>query len=327
MSFEPRSYPPTIRRKSPVPGSPLEAAAWLAEHRSEIEQLLHAHGVLLLRGFGITDADAFESVASALVATLYGEYGDLPHEENAGSVYKSTPYPANQSILFHHESSHMPHWPRRQFFCCVEPSPQGGATPIVDGRAVYAALPPEARDRFERVGIRYVRNFIEGLDVGWQTMFGTFDRSEVEARCAAQGIDCTWLPDGSLRTEQWAPAVVRHPTTGEPVFFNQLFLHHTACLEPAVREVMASLFGEDETAFPRSAAYGDGEPIPDALVTELLGLYDALAQRFRWERGDVAVIDNMLVAHGRDPFAGNRKILVAMGDMVARSDASPAPAR
>jgi alpha-ketoglutarate-dependent taurine dioxygenase len=34
---------------------------------------------------------------------------------------------------------------------------------------------------------------------------------------------------------------------------------------------------------------------------------------FRWERGDVLLLDNYLVAHGRNPYEGPRKILVAMG--------------
>jgi alpha-ketoglutarate-dependent taurine dioxygenase len=213
----------------------------------------------------------------------------------------------------------MPQWPSRQFFCCIQPSSKGGATPIVDGRKVWAALPEELRGRFETLGIRYVRNFIPGLDVGWEQMFGTSDRGEVEERCRAQGVECQWLPDGVLRTVQNAPAVVQHPGTGEQIFFNQLFLHHTACLEPSVREVMGSLFGDDEAAYPRSASFGDGSPIDDATVGLLRSLYDSLAQRFPWERGDVAVIDNMLVSHGRDPFEGERKIIVAMGDMVSRA--------
>ncbi|GAA2487359.1 TauD/TfdA family dioxygenase [Streptomyces gobitricini] len=314
VSFNDEIYPPLLRCETPD----LDAMEWAAEHRPAIDGLLLTHGAVVLRGFGVADADAFEAVAAALVNRLYGDYGDLPHEKDADRVYKSTPYPAQQSILFHHESSHMPQWPSRQFFCCIQPSRKGGATPIVDGRKVWAALPEELRGRFETLGIRYVRNFIPGLDVGWEQMFGTSDRGEVEERCRAQGVECQWLPDGVLRTVQNAPAVVQHPGTGEQVFFNQLFLHHTACLEPSVREVMSSLFGDDETAYPRSASFGDGSRIDDATVGLLRSLYDSLAQRFPWERGDVAVIDNMLVSHGRDPFEGERKIIVAMGDMVSR---------
>jgi alpha-ketoglutarate-dependent taurine dioxygenase len=318
VSFDDESYPPTVRCLAPG----LAAEVWAAKYRSAIEGLLAEHGAILLRGFGIKHAHAFDALAASLVSTLYGDYGDLPHEKDADRVYKSTPYPAEQAILFHHESSHMPQWPSRQFFCCIQPASGGGATPIVDGRKVWAALPDDLRQRFEERGIRYVRNFIPGVDVGWEKMFDTTDRTEVEERCRAQDVECTWLPGGVLRTQQLAPAVIRHPGTGEQVFFNQLFLHHTACLDPSDREVMRSLFGDDEAAYPRSASFGDGSPIDDATVARLRSVYDELAQRFVWEQGDVVVIDNMLVSHGRDPFEGDRKIIVAMGDMAARADLS-----
>ncbi|MEU9102723.1 TauD/TfdA family dioxygenase [Streptomyces sp. NPDC048361] len=322
VSFDDESYPPTVRCLAPG----LAAEVWAAKYRPAIEEQLAVHGAILLRGFGIEDATAFDALAAALVTTLFGEYGDLPHEKDADRVYKSTPYPAEQAILFHHESSHMPQWPSRQFFCCIQPARGGGATPIVDGRKVWGALPEDLRERFEQRGIRYVRNFIPGVDVGWEQMFDTTDRAEVEERCRAQGVECTWLPGGVLRTQQLAPATIRHPDTGEQVFFNQLFLHHTACLEPADREVMQSLFGDDEAAYPRSATFGDGSPIDDATVARLRSVYDALTQRFTWEQGDVVVIDNMLVSHGRDPFEGDRKIIVAMGDMVSRADLAAGPA-
>lgn len=32
------------------------------------------------------------------------------------------------------------------------------------------------------------------------------------------------------------------------------------------------------------------------------------------------MLDNMLTAHGRNPFAGPRKIVVAMGEMISNKD-------
>jgi hypothetical protein len=34
------------------------------------------------------------------------------------------------------------------------------------------------------------------------------------------------------------------------------------------------------------------------------------------------LLDNMLVAHGREPFDGGRRVLVAMADPVRREEAS-----
>ena len=45
-------------------------------------------------------------------------------------------------------------------------------------------------------------------------------------------------------------------------------------------------------------------------------VYEKNAVRFQWQAGDMVTLDNMLVAHARDPFVGERKILVALGDMI-----------
>jgi alpha-ketoglutarate-dependent taurine dioxygenase len=36
--------------------------------------------------------------------------------------------------------------------------------------------------------------------------------------------------------------------------------------------------------------------------------------QFTWEKGDVLMVDNMLTAHSRRPFLGERKILVGMAE-------------
>ena len=49
-------------------------------------------------------------------------------------------------------------------------------------------------------------------------------------------------------------------------------------------------------------------------------LYEANAARFQWRAGDVVTLDNMITAHGRDPFQGPRKIVVALGDIVSSAE-------
>jgi hypothetical protein len=164
----------------------------------------------------------------------------------------------------------------------------------------------------------YVRNFIRGLDVSWQEFFHTSERAVVEAYCRRAALDCTWLDNDGLRTRQVCPAVARHPKTGEMVFFNQIQLHHSSCLEPAVRASLVSLFGEDR--LPRQVYYGDGSPIADAVVTAIRDVYQQHAIYFPWQAMDILMVDNMLVAHGRQPFVGPRKIVVAMGEMRRRTD-------
>jgi len=239
----------------------VDLAEWATGHRDEIEAGLDLHGALLFRGFGLDGAPDFERVAAAMVPELFAEYGDLPPEPTSQRIYGSTPYPADKMILFHNESSHLPQWPLRQFFCCIVPSETGGETPLLDCREVYRALDPDLRDEFESKGLMYVRNFSEGVDVPWQDFFHTTSREEVERTCAEAGMACEWTEDDGLRVRNRAPAVVTHPRTGERLFFNQIQLHHPRCLDPETRAALEQLFDEED--LPRSVLFGDGTPIPD----------------------------------------------------------------
>ncbi|HXM36671.1 MAG TPA: condensation domain-containing protein, partial [Pyrinomonadaceae bacterium] len=91
----------------------LDLTQWAAANQSFIDENLLKHGAILFRGFDVNSVNEFEEFASAICPQLFGEYGDLPREELGGKVYGSTPYPADETILFHNESSHMHRWPMR----------------------------------------------------------------------------------------------------------------------------------------------------------------------------------------------------------------------
>ncbi|MBE7384649.1 MAG: amino acid adenylation domain-containing protein [Leptolyngbya sp. SIO1E4] len=292
----------------------IDLADWATNKREFIETNLLKHGAILFRGFKINSVPAFEKVANAICPNLFGNYGDLPREGVSENVYGSTPYPADQAILFHNESSHLHQWPLKIWFFCVKPAQNGGETPIVDCRKVYQKLAPKLRERFEQKQLRYARNYIEGLDVSWQDFFHTSDKEAVETYCRQSGIDCEWLSDSHLRTYKLRPAISCHPKTEELVFFNQVQLHHISCLESAVRTSLLSALEEDN--LPRNVYYGDGSPIEDSVMAEIGAVYEQTKISFPWEQGDILMLDNMLVAHGRNPYVGSRKIVVAMGEII-----------
>jgi alpha-ketoglutarate-dependent taurine dioxygenase len=296
----------------------VNVAGWAISNRRATEEMLLRHGAVLWRGFNIRTVENFETVARAMSDELFGEYGDLPRASVSGKVYGATPYPADQPILFHNESSHMHRWPMKIWFYCAQAPMHGGETPIVDCRKVYQLLDPALRERFARKQLMYVRNYTETLDVSWQDFFHTSDRAKVESYCRAAGIEYEWKNGNELRTRQVCQAIARHPRTGEQVFFNQIQLHHVSCLAPATYESMRSLFREED--YPRNVCYGDGTPIEDSVVSELVDLYRQTSVSFTWQEGDVLMLDNMLTAHGRNPYSGPRKIVVAMGDMMRQAD-------
>ncbi|MEP6515217.1 amino acid adenylation domain-containing protein [Microcoleus vaginatus] len=298
--------------------SDVDLIDWAKNNRPSIETKLQQHGAILFRGFTDPLVSTFEQFALGICPELFSEYGDLPREGMGGKVYGSTPYPADQTIFFHNESSHLHRWPMKIWFFCVQPAQSGGETPIVDCRKVYQLLDPKLREKFAQKQLMYVRNYTDGLDVSWQEFFKTAHKTEVEQYCRQAGIEFEWKDGNKLRTCKRRPAIAKHPKTGEMVFFNQLPLHHISCLDPVVRNSLLSVFGEGN--LPRNVYYGDGTPIEDSVMAEIQAVYQQATVSFPWQAGDILMLDNMLAAHSRNPFVGSRKIVVAMGEMIGEAE-------
>jgi amino acid adenylation domain-containing protein len=296
----------------------IELVDWAKSSCKFIETKLLEHGAILFRGFRVNSVTDFEQFAQAICPSLFAEYGDLPREEMGGKVYGSTPYPAEKAILFHNESSHLHSCPMKIWFFCVQPAEARGETPIVDCRKIYQLLEPELIEQFTQKQLMYVRNYIPGIDVSWQDFFHTKDKTVVEDYCRKHKIDFEWKNSDVLQTRELRPAVAKHPKTGEMVFFNQLQLHHISCMEPEIGESLLSLFGLDN--LPRHVSYGDRTPIPDSVIDKISAIYEQATISFPWEKGDILMLDNMLTAHGRNPYIGSRKIVVALGEMVSQEN-------
>jgi alpha-ketoglutarate-dependent taurine dioxygenase len=306
--------------RTPGDALPLVLSPRSAEERAVPPELLRRaerelteHGAILFRGFDIPTVDAFRAFVESFGYPLLGyEFGSTPRSKVGSGVYSSTEYPAHQRILLHNEQSYSQKWPMKLWFYCATAPTAGGETPLADSREVYRRVDAGIRRRFEARGLMYVRNFGGGLDVPWQQVFDTEDRSEVERYCRVHGISCEWKEDGELRTRERCKAVAKHPRTGALVWFNQAHLFHVSALEPEVREAL--LESVDREDLPRNVYYGDGSDIEDSVLDEVRAALDALEISRPWQNGDVLMLDNMLVAHGRMPFEGPRRIVVAMAD-------------
>jgi alpha-ketoglutarate-dependent taurine dioxygenase len=285
----------------------------LAARRKDIDEALLTVGGVLLRGYRVDDVEAFRAFAASFGHELLSyEFGSTPRSEVEGGVYTSTEYPAHREIPLHSEQSYTREWPMRIWFHCIKAAPEGGATPLANSAAVYRAIDPALRAKFAERGLRYIRNFGNGLDVPWTRVFNTEDRGRVEAYCRGHAIDFEWKADGELRTSQLCQAVAIHPRIGEDLWFNQAHLFHASALAPEEREALIDAVGEDE--LPRNVAFGDGGAIPDEDLAEVRRALEGEKTAFAWREGDVMMLDNMLVMHGREPYRGARKVVVAMAE-------------
>lgn len=303
----------------------LDLAEWTASNLASIERELLRYGAILFRGFNVNSPARFERFATTLCPELFNENGEHPRRTVSGQVYTPVFYPPDKQLLWHNENSFNLRWPTRIFFCCLTPALTGGETPLVDSRKVYQLMDPVISRKFAEKQVMYVRNYGNRMGLDWQTVFQTSDKSEVERRCAENKMSFHWYDEDRLRTSCVRPAIARHPVNGETVWFTQAQHWHVSCLDAESRQVLTSSFREEE--LPRHCYYGDGSPIEDAVMKEILDVYASQEVSFPWQAGDVVMLDNLLTAHGRNPFSGERKMLVAMGAMMSYADVETAEGR
>lgn len=294
------------------PNDATNIEALLPQLQTLVARARPIYGGVLLRGFDALGASGFDRLVTSFgQPTLTYEFGSTPRSKIEKGVYSSTEYPADQWIDQHNEQSYTLSWPASICFYCDIAAEQGGATPIADSRRVYERLDPALRRQFADKQVMYVRNYGNGLDLPWQQVFGTEERDEVEQYCRANRIDYEWLDDGeALRTRQVCQSELRHPVTGETVWFNQAHLFHISNLPLAVQEALLEVVDDDR--LPRNTFFGDGTPIDAAMLDEIRAVYRDTMLSFDWQAADTLILDNLLMSHGRAPFAGKRRVLVAM---------------
>lgn len=284
---------------------------WAQENQECIGRLLDENGALLIRGLRVMGSKQFGSLLEMLFGSelLHYRYRSTPRTELRDNVYTATEYPAHEVIPQHNENSYSRSWPNRIGFLCMLPSKTGGETPIADSRAVYQKIDPAVRAEFEEKRVMYVRNYSD-LDLPWTEVFQTEDPAEVERYCSENDIECEWLEGSRLRTRQVNPASVAHPSTGERVWFNQAHLFHVSSLPSDIRETLVDSLGEDY--LPRNCFFGDGSAIDPRCLETVRRAYEETKIKFSWQQNDLLLLDNIRYSHGRESFAGERRILTGM---------------
>jgi alpha-ketoglutarate-dependent taurine dioxygenase len=298
------------------------AVTWLTAHRDAIQAELHRSGAVLLRGLPVHDAATFAAARDALITRRAGyKEKATPRTDFGEGVFSSTDLPAVQPIRLHNENSYTLDFPGVLLFGCVTAPEEGGATTVGDMREALRLLPPELVARFEEMGWLLVRNYSELAGLPWYRTFATEDKAVAEAYCAENTVGFEWLGDDSLVTRQRRSAIVTHPVTGERSWFNHFAFWNSRTLDPDVRDVLVDTYGED--GLPFNTYLGDGSRLTDEEVDAVNAVYDRVTVRETWQAGDLMLVDNLLCAHGREAFKGDRKILVAMGEPVALADCTP----
>ena len=320
-------FPDVVR--APVGARAADLKRLFQSDRDLLRTRLLVSGAILFRGFGVASPEDLALLQSEMGEPMRYIGGDSPRTKlESGAkheVYTSTEAPASVRLPLHNELSYLETQPRFLWFACSKAAPRGGETTLADGRKIVAAMDPAIRERFERDGVRYRVGFrgpggplaaldrVVKVNKSWMDAFETTDRSVVEAECRQRSASFEWSPGGDLTIETKRPATRRHPVTGELVWFNQAHLFRmNARYLGHTRYALARAFFKTIGVVPHDACFGDGSPIGDDVIDRVFDVLDAYTVPVRWQPGDVVLVDNVLAMHGREPFRGERKILVAM---------------
>ena len=92
---------------------------------------------------------------------------------------------------------------------------------------------------------------------------------------------------------------IRQLDDGREVFFNQLIAAHRG-------------WKDKRNASHKAIRFGDDSELPDAAMARASELGDELSVDLDWRPGDIALVDNFLVMHGRRPFSGKRRVLASL---------------
>jgi alpha-ketoglutarate-dependent taurine dioxygenase len=256
--------------------------------RDVLIDLLARHGYLVLRGFD-TDIDAF----SRLVRQTGGRISLDPARRFNGDTAQKVDA-GTGPVGLHCENGNSPFWPELCWFYCEREPSLGSQTTICDGYMVYDDLSPEARIAFVGQDIVYSRRVPENL---WKTYAlhaladhedGPKQLDEVtiehlwKLMSAEEGSSITLNEDGSIHYRFRTPAVRKSAISGD------------------IRLAFAnSIFGPSYNYETPVISFADGNPIPADLLAEVDAVCDRHTHEVGWHTGDVVLIDNTRVMHGR----------------------------
>jgi len=297
---------------------PTAAVDWIRRERASIlDRLAHA-GVVLLRGFPLENAEDFDS---AVVAFNLGRFSYRESLSNAvrkdltDRVFTANEAPPEATIRLHHELAQTPAHPRHLFFFCERAAGHGGATALCRSDDLLDRIesrhPDFIRDLVTH-GLTY-HHVMPGKDDptssmgrSWRSTLSVENRDAAEEKLTTLGYSFSWRAEEDLAVSSPCLPALLTLEDGRRSFFNQL---------------VATRSWRDSRNNPEDALkLGDGRPVSIPLRDEIAELTESYAADLEWQRGDLALLDNHRVQHGRRPFDGRRQVLVAFG---ARAPTTP----
>ncbi|MEP3225736.1 MAG: TauD/TfdA family dioxygenase [Parasphingorhabdus sp.] len=288
-----------------------DLSAFLEQQRSVVDAQLAASGAVLFRGFAVPTIEDFDVAVQAYGAENFPYADSLSNAVRINltpRVFTANEAPPDTSIFLHHEMAQTPIYPSKLFFYCNIAAEEGGATPLCRSDILLTKMTeenPQLVEAFAEKGVRYTHSMPaqddaqSGQGRSWRSTLGVDQKSQAEIRLSELGYAWQWLGQDALRVTSPRLDAVRTLSDGRRTFFNQLIAAYRGWAD-----------ARNDPA--KSICFGDGSAIDSAQMQSAISLADALSFDLKWQAGDVVLVDNFLVMHGRRPFKGKRKVLASL---------------
>lgn len=299
---------------------------WLQDHRVQIEEQLSGQGAILIRGLDIDTPESLDYFVSLfpLKNFTYNEsLSNALRVNKTPRVFTANEAPPHIDIELHHEMAQTPLSPDWLFFSCRVQPTRGGSTPLCRSDLVYQDLlqqQPTFLAQCEDQGLYYRQKFALNPDEAsaqgrsWPHLLQLIDenqaitinepsalqqlKSAAESQLHAKGYKYQWHKDTLEIISPVLPAV-RRAKNNQKVFFNQLLAAYTS-------------WGNALNLGPECVFLGDGQPIAQEYVHRLQAICQKHTKDLCWQAGDVAILDNTMVMHGRRAFQGKRQVYASL---------------
>ena len=287
------------------------AASWLSSERGRLLSILACDGAVLLRGLPLSNALDFDAcvVALELENFTYSEsLSNAVRINKTERVFTANEAPSEVEIFLHHEMAQTPTYPSKLLFFCEHSSDAGGSTPLCQSDRLLKQLlnkVPQLIDDLESKGIKYTNimparaDLDSGQGRSWQNTLGSKSKTDIERRLRELNYTWEWLQNENLKVTTPVLPATRLLADGRKVFFNQLIAAYCGWKDSRNKD-------------SKKIQFGDGSDISEESMAFVCSAAADITYDHFWQRGDLLLVDNFLVMHGRRPFVGTRKVLASL---------------
>lgn len=262
-----------------------------------ILEMLADKGYVLFRGFS-HNIEKFTDLVKSLSSSLSLDPARSFDGEAAQKVDAGT-----DKVGLHCENGNSPFWPDLCWFYCSVAPRQGSQTTVCDGQAVYNRMDDELKGAFQRE-IKYSRIVSESKWKRYALHASIARGQHIDSIDDIKVDDLKQLVNDSDSSE----ITLREDGSIEYIFKTKPV--RSSNINPALTNNFAnSIFGPSNHYAPPVITYVNGESIPSHQLERMESLCEELTVNIDWEQGDILLIDNTRVMHGRREIEDTERLI------------------